>query len=110
MLKRFTRAYDATVIISSHTKRTVDLRPGNARRPVLADIGEDCIEQLADKILFLYRPAYYGLTEDENGDKVDNIAEVIMRKNCFGSLGTAMHTYHPEISKFKDYIPSNRTA
>lgn len=110
MLKRFTREYDATVIISSHTKRTVELRPANARRPVLADIGEDCVEQLADKILFLYRPAYYGLPDDESGNKVDNIAEVIMRKNCFGALGTAMLTYHPEISKFKDYIPSHRAT
>src|SRR5690606_21010969 len=86
----------------------VDLRSGS-KRPMLMDLGErGIIEQIADKIMFLYRPFYYGLTEGENGETTKNIAEVIMEKNNFGRIGTARLYYDQNISKFKDYYVSGR--
>lgn len=40
------------------------------------------IEQDADMVMFIYRPKYYGLTEDENGQDMRGRAEIIIAKNC----------------------------
>ena len=56
-------------------------------RPKLADlIGIDTIEQHADKILFLYRPEYYGIEVDENHQPTKNLMELLLTQNRNGVL------------------------
>jgi replicative DNA helicase len=63
---------------------------GGARRPILSDLRESgSFEQNADKILFLYRPEYYGFEIDENGDSTKNLMEIIVAKNRNGYIGRA---------------------
>ena len=68
------------------------------------------IEQDADMVAFLYRPEYYGFTEDEAGNSVQGIGEVILAKNRSGSLETVQLRFIGKYTKFADldsyYSPS----
>lgn len=57
-------------------------------RPMLGHLREcGTIEQDADKVIFIYRPYYYGITEDINGNSQRNIIELIIAKNNNGRPG-----------------------
>jgi replicative DNA helicase len=59
-----------------------DLRDGGA------------IEQDAFNIYFLYRPEYYGIMEDADGNSVKGLLELIVAKGrIFGGIGTALLWY-----------------
>ena len=80
-LKTLARAYNVCIIVSSQLSRSVETRGGD-KRPLLSDLRESgSIEQDADKVMFLYRPDYYKITEDEDGNSVVNMMEVIVAKN-----------------------------
>jgi replicative DNA helicase len=68
------------------------------------------IEQDADMVAFLYRPEYYGFTQDEAGNSVQGIGEVILAKNRSGSLETVQLRFIGKYTKFCDldsyYSPS----
>lgn len=68
------------------------------------------IEQDADVVAFLYRPDYYGFTQDEAGNSVQGIGEVIIAKNRSGSLETVQLRFIGKYTKFADldsyYSPS----
>ena len=58
------------------------------------------IEQDADMVIFLYRPEYYKITQDENGMPCENMAEVIIAKHRNGSLDTVKLKFIGEFTKF----------
>lgn len=58
------------------------------------------IEQDADIVSFIYRPEYYGLTEDEEGMPVKGIAEIIVAKHRNGATDTVRLKYVSEYVKF----------
>lgn len=60
------------------------------------------IEQDADIVSFIYRPEYYNITEDENGNSTKGIAEVIIAKHRNGSLDDVRLRFIGEYSKFTD--------
>ena len=74
------------VIALSQLSRAVETRGGN-KKPMLSDLRESgSIEQDADMVQFLYRPEYYGFTEDEGGNSTINKLEIIIAKHRSGSL------------------------
>ena len=60
------------------------------------------IEQDADLVIFLYRPEYYKITEDEDGTPTQGIAEVIIAKHRNGSLDTIKLKFISRFTKFMD--------
>ncbi|AWN81407.1 replicative DNA helicase [Candidatus Cardinium hertigii] len=85
-LKSLAKELDIAVIALSQLSRAVETR-GGSKRPQLSDLRESgSIEQDADLVLFLYRPEYYGLTEDESGNPTQGLAEVIIAKHRNGAL------------------------
>ena len=54
--------------------------------------------------MFLYRPAYYGITEDENGNSIDQLAEVIIAKHRNGPTGKVVLHFDAERTKFSDRV------
>ena len=81
-LKSVAKELNVPVIALSQLSRAVENRPGGSKRPMLSDLRESgSIEQDADMVLFLYRPEYYGLTEDENGLATQGVGEVIIAKH-----------------------------
>jgi replicative DNA helicase len=62
---------------------------GGSRRPLLSDLRESgAIEQYADRVIFVYRPEYYGFIEDEYGYPTQYRVNLIIAKNRNGFLGT----------------------
>jgi replicative DNA helicase len=76
---------------------------GGSRRPQLSDLRESgAIEQDADIVIFLFRPEYYGIKEDENGRSLEGIAEVILAKHRNGAVGDFQMQFRSEEIRFLD--------
>lgn len=101
-LKRIAKEAQLPMIVLSQLNRQVETR-GGLKRPQLSDLRESgAIEQDADMVLFLYRPEYYDIKEDENGNPTDGLAEVIFAKHRNGGLGTAELTFIGKNTKFEN--------
>jgi len=86
-LKNMAKEHHVCVIVSCQLNRSVECR-GGYKRPYLSDLRESgSIEQIADKVLFIHRPEYYGICQDVNGDSLIGVAEIIVAKNRIGRLG-----------------------
>src|SRR5579863_993934 len=102
-LKSVAKELNVPVIALSQLSRAVENRPGASKRPMLSDLRESgSIEQDADMVLFLYRPEYYGLTEDENGMPTQGVGEVIIAKHRNGETGTVRLKFVGKYVKFVD--------
>lgn len=83
-LKAVAKDLNIPVIALSQLSRGVESR-GGERRPMLSDLRESgAIEQDADKVIFLYRPEYYKISQYEDGTSTQGIMEVIIAKNRNG--------------------------
>src|ERR1700748_856295 len=102
-LKSVAKELNVPVIALSQLSRAVENRPGASKRPMLSDLRESgSIEQDADMVLFLYRPEYYGLTEDENGNPTSGVGEVIIAKHRNGETGNVRLKFVGKYVKFTD--------
>ena len=91
------------VIMLSQLSRKVEDRGGN-KRPLLSDLRESGdIEQDADIVMFCYRPAYYGIDTDDNGEAIDeNYFELIVAKNRAGKTGSVRLHHKTGLTDFYD--------
>lgn len=76
------------IIITTQLSRSTEKIGGNNRPNMLHHFSSKSIEKNADVVISLYRPFYYGFTEDETGTDIRNRVEVIALKNCFGKTKT----------------------
>ena len=102
-LKSVAKELNVPVLALSQLSRAVESRPGAQKKPMLSDLRESgSIEQDADMVLFLYRPEYYGLTEDEEGRSTIGVGEVIIAKHRNGETGTVPLRFIGKFVKFAD--------
>lgn len=102
-LKAIAKELNIPVIALSQLSRKVEDRGGN-KRPMLSDLRESgAIEQDADIVVFLHRPEYYGIEQDENGNSTQGLAELIIAKHRNGSLDTIKTSFISNQTKFIDY-------
>ncbi len=102
-LKQLAKELNVPIIALSQLSRAVETR-GGVKRPQLSDLRESgSIEQDADIVLFLYRPEYYGLTEDDEGNPTKGLAELIVAKHRNGALDTVKLNYISRFTKFEDW-------
>ncbi|MFN8415947.1 MAG: replicative DNA helicase [Cytophagaceae bacterium] len=101
-LKGLAKELDVPVIALSQLSRAVETRGGD-KRPQLSDLRESgAIEQDADIVCFLYRPEYYKIETDEEGNPTKGVGEVIIAKHRNGSLETVKLRYIDKYTKFAD--------
>ena len=60
------------------------------------------IEQDADMVMFLYRPEYYKIMEDEQGNSLAGVAEVIVGKNRHGEARDIRLKFDSNFARFSD--------
>ena len=102
-LKSLSKELEIPIIALSQLSRQVENRPGGSKRPQLSDLRESgAIEQDADMVMFIYRPEYYGLTEDENGQDLRGRAEIIIAKNRHGEIVDVPLRFIGQYAKFTD--------
>jgi replicative DNA helicase len=100
-LKAIAKELDIPIIALSQLNRSVESREG--KRPQLSDLRESgAIEQDADIVLFIHRPEYFGITEDESGNSLLGVAEIIISKHRNGATGDVHLTFRKELAKFSD--------
>lgn len=101
-LKAIAKELSVPIIALSQLSRAVETR-GSSKRPQLSDLRESgAIEQDADMVMFIYRPEYYGLTEDESAQSTQGIAEINVAKNRNGALKTVQLKFIGHLTKFAD--------
>ncbi len=101
-LKGIAKELDVPVIALSQLNRSVEIRSGS-KRPQLSDLRESgAIEQDADMVLFIHRPEKYGFLEDEEGNSLKGLAEIILAKHRNGPIGDVMLRFRDEFAKFTD--------
>jgi|APTNR8051073442_1049403.scaffolds.fasta_scaffold01793_10 replicative DNA helicase len=101
-LKGMAKELQVPVIALSQLSRAVEVRGGN-KRPQLSDLRESgSIEQDADMVAFIYRPEYYQILEDEEGQSTKGVAEFIVAKNRHGAIKTVRLRFTDEFARFSD--------
>ncbi len=106
-LKSLAKELDTPVIALAQLSRATEQR-GGLKRPMLSDLRESgSIEQDADMVMFLYRPEYYQITEDSEGNSLVGVAEIILAKHRNGATGSVYCKFVSHLSKFEDFSPSD---
>ncbi|MBR9922937.1 MAG: replicative DNA helicase [Bacteroidetes bacterium] len=106
-LKGMAKELGVPVIALSQLSRAVEVR-GGTKRPQLSDLRESgSIEQDADMVGFLYRPEYYQIMEDEEGQSLKGIGEVIIAKHRHGALDNIKLRFIAQYAKFADLDEPN---
>jgi replicative DNA helicase len=65
------------------------------------------IEQDADIVSFIYRPEYYQILEDEEGQSLKGVAELIVAKNRHGAQKTIKLRFTDRFARFSDLDDPN---
>lgn len=100
-LKGLAKELQVPIIALSQLSREVEKRKEGAKIPQLSDLRESgAIEQDADMVMFLYRPDYYDLVENEHGDSTLGDTFVKIAKHRNGSLDTIKLKAKLDIQKF----------
>ena len=100
-LKILARELEVPIVLLSQLSRGPETRTTNEHRPMMADLRESgAIEQDADLIMLLYRPAVYA--EEGTDAKTDNTAEVIVAKHRNGPTDTVKLVWQSAFTRFAD--------
>jgi len=104
-LKILAKELDIPIVCLWQLSREVERR-SSSRKPQLSDLRDSGnLEQDADIVIFLYRPAYYKILVDEENIDVSNTMELIFAKHRDGALDTIKLKHNKGLTKFFDYEP-----
>ena len=108
-LKGLAKELDIPVLALSQLNRTVEGREGpDGKRPQLSDLRESgAIEQDADMVLFVHRPEYYRIFEDNNHNDLRGKAQIIIAKHRKGGTGDVLLNFRGEFTRFDNPTESH---
>jgi replicative DNA helicase len=100
-LKSLAKELDIPIITLSQLNRSVETR-GGSKKPILSDLRESgAIEQDADMVLFIYRPEYYKIDEDEKGP-TSGMADILIAKHRNGALAEVRMRFIHQFARFEE--------
>jgi len=106
-LKALAKDLNLCIVVLSQLNRSLEQR--SDKKPMLSDFRDSgAIEENADIALFIHRPEYYGITQDENLNDTTGLATIIIAKNRNGQTGKTTLRFRPDITKFEPL--SNETT
>ena len=95
-LKNLSKELSVPVLALAQLNRSVESRAD--KHPFLSDLRESgSIEQDADNILFIHRPAYYDKSLGE-----DNVAEIMIAKQRNGATGSVNLHWNGKLTEFSN--------
>jgi len=98
-LKGLAKELHCPVIALSQLSRAPESRSDH--RPQLSDLRESgSIEQDADIVMFIFRPAVY----EKDNPEMENIAEIIIAKQRNGPIGTVTLAFFGEHTRFENVV------
>lgn len=101
-LKAIAKELNVPIIALSQLSRASEQR-GGSKRPMLSDLRDSgAVEQDLDICMFIHRPEYYGVMEDEDGNSTKGIAEIIFAKHRNGDVGMDELRFQKEQVLFSD--------
>jgi len=101
--KQIAKTLNIPVITLCQLSRAVETR-GGSKKPILSDLRDSgSIEQDADLVMFLYRPEYYKVLEDELGNTTKGIGQILIEKNRDGACCPVNFSYNESMTKIYDY-------
>ncbi len=99
-LKALSKELNIPVLAMSQLSRQVENRVGN--KPQLSDLRESgAIEQDADIVMFIYRPEYYNIMEDDHGSTI-GMADLLIAKHRSGGIGEVRLRFVKEFARFEN--------
>ena len=103
-LKGLAKELNIPIIALSQLNRGVESREGiEGKRPQLSDLRESgAIEQDADMVCFIHRPEYYKIYQDEKGNDLRGMAEIIIAKHRNGAVGDVLLRFRSEYARFQN--------
>lgn len=109
-LKGLAKELDIPILALSQLNRTVEGREGvEGKRPQLSDLRESgAIEQDADMVMFVHRPEYYHIFQDDKGRDLHGMAQIIIAKHRKGATGDVLLTFKGEFTRFQN--PENENT
>ncbi|MCK9159584.1 MAG: AAA family ATPase [Bacteroidaceae bacterium] len=104
-LKLIAKEFNIPVVMLSQLNRDAEER--KVLRPEISQLRESgAIEQNADIVLLLYRPALLKLKEDPVSKYPSkNLGVIIVGKNRNGETGDVYFNHNDPMTKFEDYVP-----
>lgn len=109
-LKGLAKELEIPILALSQLNRTVEGREGiEGKRPQLSDLRESgAIEQDADMVMFVHRPEYYHIFQDDKGRDLHGMAQIIIAKHRKGATGDVLLTFKGEFTRFQN--PENENG
>jgi len=103
-LKGLAKELNIPILALSQLNRGVEAREGlEGKRPQLSDLRESgAIEQDADLVLFVHRPEYYHIYQDDHGRDLHGMAQIIIAKHRKGATGDVLLTFRGEYTRFEN--------
>ena len=98
-LKSIAREFDVPMVVVSQLNRENEKREGH--EPRLSDLrGSGSLEQDADVVMLLHRPAYYRIVDEDVESQDDGDCFGILCKNRNGPVGRLKYTWETKCMKF----------
>ena len=103
--RKLWKELNVPVLLLSQLNRGSDGRPFS--RPILSDLRESgAIEQDADMVMLLYRPALSGIkTEPVSKYPTECLGVVMVAKHRNGETGDVYFAHNPSMTKLGEYVP-----
>lgn len=103
-LKMIAKELDITIIALSQLSRAVESRKNEDKTPKLSDLRESgAIEQDADMVMFIYRPEYYDIDTNADGESTKGETHIKIAKHRSGTLDTIKLHANLSIQKFTSW-------
>lgn len=100
-LKQMAMQLEVAVVVLHQLSRSVETRGGD-KKPMLSDLRDSGnVEQDAQVVMFLYRPEYYAIWDDELGSTA-GVIDTIVAKNSNGALSTVRMRFDGPCAAVRD--------
>jgi replicative DNA helicase len=112
LLKQTAKDLNIPIVVLWQLNREVEKRAGCV--PKISDLRDSgSLEQDADKIIFIYRPEYYGINQYTIGEdtyETKGLAVAMVEKNREGEPGRALMRFNPWNMRFEAWQGENSKA